>query len=78
MENKVTAEELKVIKEQQIELNKIVADIGIIEAQKHSLLHKLAEVNEKQEKTKKDLESKYGQVTINLETGEFEVLEKEE
>ena len=42
---KIKEEELKLIKEQQKNLSKLVNEIGLIETQKHGLLHQIAVVN---------------------------------
>jgi hypothetical protein len=78
MSNSITAEELKTIKEQQTELSTVVNQIGQLEANKHSLLHKIAGINEGIEDTKKQLEEIYGSININLEDGTYTEIEKEE
>jgi len=77
MSNSITAEELKTIKEQQSQLSTVVNQIGQLEANKHSLLHKIAGINEGIEDTKKQLEEKYGAININLEDGTYTEIEKE-
>jgi len=77
MSNSITAEELKTIKDQQTELSTVVNQIGQLEANKHSLLHKIAGINEGIEDTKKQLEEKYGSININLETGTYTEIEDE-
>jgi hypothetical protein len=77
MSNKVTAEELKTIKDQQTELGTVINQIGQLEASKHAMLHKIAGINESIEETKKELETKYGSVNINLEDGSYTEIEKE-
>ena len=74
----ITAEELKTIKEQQTELSGIINQIGQLEANKHALLHKIAGVNEGIEETKKQLEDKYGSISINLEDGSYKEVESED
>ncbi len=78
MSKSITAEELKQIKDKQTELSKVVNQIGQLEANKHSLLHKIAGVNESIEETKKQLEEKYGSININLEDGTYTEIEKED
>ena len=78
MSNSITAEELKTIKEQQTELSTVVNQIGQLEANKHSLLHKIAGINEGIEDTKKQLEEIYGSININLEDGTYTEIEKED
>ena len=78
MSNVITAEELKTIKEQQTELSGIINQVGQLEANKHALLHRIAGVNEGIEETKKQLEDKYGSISINLEDGSYEEVESED
>ena len=78
MSNSITAEELKTIKEQQSQLSIVVNQIGQLEANKHSLLHKIAGINEGIEDTKKQLEETYGAININLEDGTYTEIEKED
>ena len=78
MANSITAEELKTIQEQQGELTQLLNQIGQLEANKHSLLHKIAGINEGIEDTKKQLEEKYGSININLEDGTYTEIEKED
>ena len=78
MSKSITAEELKQVKEQQSELGTVVNQIGQLEANKHSLLHKIAGINEGIEDTKKQLEEKYGSININLEDGTYTEIEKED
>ena len=75
---RITDKELKQVKEQQSELGTVVNQIGQLEANKHSLLHKIAGINEGIEETKKQLEEKYGSININLEDGTYTEIEKED
>lgn len=75
---RITDKELKQVKEQQSELGTVVNQIGQLEANKHSLLHKIAGINEGIEQTKKQLEEKYGSININLEDGTYTEIEKED
>ena len=45
MSKSITAEELKTITDQQKELGQVLNQIGQLEANKHSLLHKIATIN---------------------------------
>ena len=78
MSKSITAEELKQIKDQQTELGQVVNQIGQLEASKHALLHKIAGINQNIEETKKQLEEKYGSINIDLETGTYTEIEKED
>ena len=75
---KLTEKEFETVKEFQTKINDIVFNTGVLETQKHGLLHDLAGVNQDQEKFKKVLEDKYGSININLEDGSFTPIEKEE
>jgi len=76
--SKITEEQLKRINEDQDNLIKLVNQIGLIETQKHGLLHEVAGVNRKVEEFKSELEKEYGPINIDLETGKYEVISKEE
>ena len=77
-ENKITEKELKEIQDLQANLYKLTTDIGVLETQKHAILHELAGVNQTQEEFKKVLEEKYGSININLQDGTFELQEENE
>ena len=75
--SKITEEQLKSINEGQKELMTIVNQIGILESQKHSLLHKVADANKVVEDLKAELEKEYGVIDIDLTTGEYTEIEKD-
>ena len=75
---KLTKKELEEVKSIKQELDSTINNIGVLETQKHALLHKVAEVNEKLAKSKKEFEDKYGSINIDLVTGEYTAIEKEE
>ena len=56
--SKITKEELKELQEQEQKKNAIKHDIGVLETQKHSLLHVWADIVSQQEGAKKELEEK--------------------
>jgi len=76
--SKITDEQLKSINEGQKELMTIVNQIGILESQKHSLLHQVADANKVVEDLKAELEAEYGAIDINLTTGEYTEIKKDE
>ena len=78
MENKITKEQLDKITDQQKALNMMLTNIGVLESQKHALLHQIAEVNKEIEDTKVELEKEYGAININLEDGSYTELEKKD
>jgi predicted nucleic acid-binding Zn-ribbon protein len=73
---KITNEQLELVVKQQEELGGLINQIGALEANKHSLLHKIATVNEGIEKTKQSLEEEYGNISIDL--GEYTIIESED
>ena len=77
-ELKISEEQLEVLKAQQASKANIVTDIGVVEAQKHELLHALANVMDKQKELAKELEEQYGKINVNLEDGSYEVIKVEE
>tara|TARA_R100000935_G_scaffold26033_1_gene45933 strand:- start:745 stop:1023 length:279 start_codon:yes stop_codon:yes gene_type:complete len=70
--------ELTEIQAQQTKVGSIIHRIGVLETEKHGLLHDIKEVNKTIEETKKTLEKKYGSVNINLETGKWERIKEDE
>ena len=74
---KIKQEELEAVTSIKKELDSVVSKIGVLETQKHALLHKVAEVNEKLAKEKNKLEEAYGKISIDLETGEYNEITEE-
>jgi len=74
---KIKKEELLLIQEQQKQLNELISNVGMLETQKHGLLHQIAGVNAEVEDYKEILEKEYGQININLQDGEYNEIEKE-
>lgn len=75
---KITEEQLNKLNEQQNKIAEIVTKIGLIEADKHALLHILAETNADIENFKSELEEQYGKVSIDLKTGEYTQIKEDE
>ena len=73
---KIKEEELKTIQEQQTKLNELVHNIGMLESQKHGLLHDIAGVNKDIEEYKSVLEKEYGAININVEDGTYTKIEE--
>ena len=74
---KITEEQLNKVNEGQEKLMGLVNQIGVLESQKHGLLHQIADVNKEVEEFKTELEKEYGPVNIDLKTGEYEIIESE-
>ena len=75
---KITEEQLEKIVKQNTELEEVVMQVGIVESQKHALLHKIAEVNKTLEEYKSELEEEYGKISIDLKTGEYTEIKEED
>ena len=75
---KITEEQLKEIRETQGKVNQILNNIGFIEIQKSALKVEFSKENEKAEEVKKKLEEEYGPINIDLQTGEYTIVEPKE
>jgi len=76
--SKITKEELKDLQEQEQKKAAIRNDLGVLEVQKHSLLHIYAEVETNQMELKKQLEKNYGKINVDLKDGSYKIIEDEE
>ena len=74
----ITEDQLKKIQDFQKDLNKLLNEVGFLEAQKTAVLSRFHEVNKETEDFKKELEEEYGSININLEDGSFTLIEKQE
>ena len=74
---KIKKEELLLIQEQQKKLNELVNNIGLLESQKHGMLHDIAGVNKEVEDYKEMLEAEYGAINIDLEDGTYTNIEED-
>tara|TARA_B100000780_G_scaffold141562_1_gene99098 strand:+ start:324 stop:596 length:273 start_codon:yes stop_codon:yes gene_type:complete len=74
---KITDKELETIKAQQGKIQTVVYDLGALEAKKFEISVALKDFNDELNKTKKELEEKYGQVNINLQDGSYEEIVEE-
>ena len=75
---KLSKEELEILQGYQQKQNQITFNLGsidiqkaLLEGQRVAILENLADLQEKSNKTAKELQDKYGEGNINLETGEF-------
>ena len=74
---KIKDEDIKLIQEQQKKLSELINNIGVLETQMHGLLHEIAGINKEIEEYKDVLEAEYGAININVEDGEYTVIEKD-
>ena len=76
--SKIKKEELEQLQEQEKKKNAVYHDLGVLDTQRHSLLHLFANIAEEQENFKKELEESYGKVNINLEDGSYTEIKEDE
>ena len=74
---KLSKDELRKFRKQEEKKQAILHDLGLLSTQSHTLSHMFAELSMKQEKNKKDLEAKYGNIEVNLEDGTFKLITDE-
>ena len=75
---KIKELELKNVNDQNTALQKAVFDMGALEIEKAQVMQRYESALEVLEETKKELEAKYGPVNINLKTGVWEEIVKED
>jgi len=75
---KITEEQLETLSKQQKNLSDVLTNIGVLESQKHSYLHQLADINKSVEDFKVELQGQYGSVNINLQDGSYTEIENTE
>ena len=73
----ITKEQLETITNQQKDLSAILSNIGMVESQKHAMLHQLADMNRTIEETKNKLQEEYGAINIDLTDGSYTEVEPE-
>jgi len=76
VKNYIKAEQLEKIRGQQKDLNSLLTNIGLLESQKHGLLHQIADTNRSVEEFKLELQKEYGDININVEDGSYSFLEQ--
>jgi hypothetical protein len=72
---KIEEQELQSLKEVQQKSAELFHNIGVLESQKHNLLHALAQVSGEQQEMMKALEEKYGKIEIDLADGSYTEVE---
>jgi len=76
MEKKLTQDELKSLQENVSKLNQVHLELGKLENQKHKILHQVNEIESLFDELQKELEEKYGKVSINIDNGELSEIPK--
>lgn len=75
--SKITEKQLELLKQKRTAVQQLQVYIGDIEGQKHVLLHNLVNAQDELQKTLKHLEEEYGKISINIEDGTYELIDKE-
>ena len=76
--NKITEDQLKSVTSKQGMITEMLSRVGFAEVQKMTLAIELYTLYKDMEEIKKELEKEYGPVNIDLKTGEYTKIEKEE
>jgi len=75
---KITQEELDKVQQNQNDLQKRLANIGFLEVQKANDVSQIAMLEKEMGEIKKELQDKYGEVNINIQTGEYKEIPEED
>jgi chaperonin cofactor prefoldin len=75
---KLNEEELKSLQENVSKLNQVHIELGRLENQKHKILHQVNEIEALFDELQKNLEDKYGKVSINIDNGELSEIKENE
>ena len=75
---KIEKEELDLIVDQQMEMNNMLKQVGLLESEKSKVLTAFSNLLTDSNKTKKGLEEKYGAVNIDLSDGSYKPIEKKD
>ena len=75
---KITQEELDKVQQNQNDLQKRLANIGFLEVQKANDVSQIAVLEKEMGEIKKELQDKYGDVNINIQTGEYTDIPEED
>ena len=76
--SKITEKQLEELKDYNTKLGEILSQIGILESNKHALLHEIAGINKDLEDFKKSLEEEYGSINIDMTSGEYTLVDLED
>jgi|TARA_R110000824_G_scaffold165565_1_gene342157 predicted transcriptional regulator len=61
--------ELKTLQEYVGKINQVHIELGRLENQKHKILHNMEELDNDFAELQKEIEDKYGKVSVNIEDG---------
>tara|TARA_R110000765_G_C18599170_1_gene568933 strand:+ start:34 stop:264 length:231 start_codon:yes stop_codon:yes gene_type:complete len=75
---KIEKEELELILDQAKQIDNICKQITGLELQKNKLVNLYPEILEDSNNTRKELEDKYGSISINLADGSYTIIQDED
>ena len=75
---KLNEDELKSLQDNVSKLNQVHIELGRLENQKHKILHEVNDVEKLFDELQKQLEDKYGKVSINIDNGELSEIKENE
>ena len=78
MKNQIKTEELTKLQNLSTVLKTTQTQLGSIEIQKHTLLHRYDLINQELNKFKSELQETYGKININIEDGSYETIKEDE
>lgn len=76
--SKLQKEELVKLQESNAKKVNLIAEIGAVEAHKYAYLQLLDVIIQEQEDMKKELEEKYGAISVDLNDGSFKEISKDD
>ena len=74
----INEEELKSLQENVSKLNQVHIELGRLENQKHKILHQVNEIESLFDELQKQLEEKYGKVSIDISNGQLSKIKENE
>ena len=78
MSKTIKTEELSKLQNLSTILKTTQTQIGTVEVQKHTLLHRFDLLSQELNKFKSELQESYGKININIEDGSYETIKEDE
>ena len=78
MSKTIKTEELSKLQNLTTILKTTQTQIGTVEVQKHTLLHRFDLLSQELNKFKSELQETYGKININIEDGSYEIIKEDE
>ena len=76
-EMKIKDEQLQDLQQKVGTIQQLQGQVGVLEGQKHLLLHQLAGAQDELQKLQVALEDEYGKININIQDGTYEEIKEE-